>query len=422
MIQPKLTTAASTGLKPLGTPGQRSFELIVPTVQRSLSEAHARIFAEPVATPRGDVTDWYAPVSGTPKRLIDLDPDSQRAVRDRLGQLAADIFALADKLGSSADSESQRLAQALRNALEVPDETAIYVVGEQPVLTNWAHQQDVKQAPTGLLSAMVPVRRPLPEPAAGPASVAPASVAPVVVAPMAVASRPPLDWLWWLLVAVTGAVLAAIIWLLIAPCGLSGPAFFNACPARANVSVIDPGLESRRAQLEAEIAGLERQALGAERACLPEPPPPPAPPPPPPPPPPAPRRDEIDERRERAGGQQGELTVTLAWNSQADLDLHITCPNGETINFRNNTGCNGGVLDVDANRGSHRTMTPIENVFFRTGAINGTYRLLVRLYRDNGSRRNDFTVRVQKGRTTEDFSGTVSAAQPVWQRTIEYGE
>lgn len=422
MVQLKLDTTASAGLKPLGTPGQRSFELIVPVVQKALGAAHAAIFAEPVASPRGDATDWYAPVPGSARRLADLDEAAQKTVRDRLGGYAADIFALADRLAQGNDAEGQQLAQALRNALEVPDETAIFIVGEQPVLTNWAHRQDVKQAPQGLLQAMMPVR------AAPPPPPPPPPPTPVeAVAPVAVVARSPLDWLWWLTVGVTGAVLAAALWLLIEPCGLAGPSWLNACPQPAETRVVDRSLEARRGQLEAEIAALERAALAAERACLPTPPPPPSPAPPvqraeaPPPPPPTPPRDEIDERREQAGGQQGELTITLVWDSTADLDLHLTCPSGGVINYTNPRGCGGGELDLDANV-SNRTTTPVENVFFRAGAERGTYQIRVHMFDDGGRRgsSHNFTVRVEMGGTQQTFRGTVSAANPNWTQRFDY--
>jgi hypothetical protein len=415
MVQLKLDTTASQGLRALGTPGQRSFELIVPTVQKALGAEHAALFAEPVDSPRGDQTDWYATVPGTPRRLTDLPPEEQKAVRERLGTLAGAIFAYADRLSANSDQESQRLAQALRFALEVPDETAIFAVGDQPVLTNWARQRDVKEAPKGLLQAMVPMRAPPPPPP-------PPPVEPLAAGPVAVA-RSPLDWLWWLTVITTGLVLAWILWLLIAPCGLAGPDWLNTCPRPALASTVDPALEARRAQLEAEIAALERQALAAERACIAQAPPLPAPRPAasPPPPEPEPEPDDIDQRRAEAGGQEGELTITLVWESTADLDLHITCPGGQVINYTNTTGCNGGELDVDANVGSNRTSTPVENVFFRAGAEQGTYRIRVHMFDNgNGGSSHSFRVRVQMGDQTETFSGTVSSANPNWTRDFEY--
>lgn len=421
MVQLKLDTTASAGLRPLGTPGQRSYELIVPTVLKALGKAHADLFAEPVATPSGGSTDWYAPVPGTARRLLDLGPEAQAAMRDRLGTLVGEVSALADRLAVAPDAESQRLAQALRHAVEVPDEMSVFVVGEQPVLVNWAHHHDVKEAPKGLLQAMVPMRAPPPPPP--PPAVEPGAADAAVVVPVAVAAaRSPLDWLWWLTVAVTGGVIAAALWLLVAPCGLSGPAWLNFCPQPAVQAAVDPGLAARRAQLEAEIAAAERAALAAQRACVPTAPPaPPQRAEAPPAPPPDPPRDEIDERREAAGGQQGELTVTLVWDSRADLDMHITCPGGQTINYTNTRGCGGGELDVDANV-SARTTTPVENVFFRTGAQRGTYRIRVNMFDDGGRAGSShaFTVRVQMGSSQETFRGTVSARQPNWTKSFDY--
>lgn len=450
MVQLKLVTTASAGLKPLGTPGQRSYELIVQTVERGLGERHARLFAEPVATPRGDAVDWYAPVAGTAQRLRDLDADSQKAARATLGELAGDVLAFADRLAGGQDADGQRLAQALRNALEVPEEGAIHVIDGQPVLTNWAHQQDGERAPKGILSAMVPARR---WPTAPSEALVPAPDGAVAGAGgVVITARTPLDWLWWLTVAVTAVVLGAVLWLLIAPCGLAGPGWLNTCPRPAQAATVDPALAARRAQLEAEIAGLQRQALLAERSCgrelaqaAPLPPVVPTPraepatvPTPTPDPatqpradpasPPAPREparapDEIDRRRDAAGGQQGELTVTLVWDSLTDLDLHVTCPSGETINFHNRTGCAGGRLDIDANANPwHRTRTPLENVYFPSGARHGSYGVRVNLY-DAPSRygsSHDFTVRIQIGDRTETFRGTVTNTRPNWQQTFEY--
>jgi hypothetical protein len=429
VAQLKLETTVSEGLRPLGAPGQRSYELVSPAVRRALGDACADLFAEPVASPRGDAIDWYSPVPGAGRRLADLSPDEARILRDRLAELVAAVFAHADRLAASPDAASQNLAQALRNALEVPDETAIFAVGDQPVLINWAHRRDVRQAPQGLLQAMVASRAPAaPNPVAPPAA-ATAAAAPAAAAPAAdePAARRPSDWLWWAVAAATGAAMAAALWLLVAPCGLAGPSWLNRCPAPAEEAVVDPALGARRAQLEAEIAALERRALAAERACEPAPPPPPPAPAPapaavrpsPPPAPPAP--DEIDRRREDAGGQEGELTITLVWDSTADLDLYVACPGGGEISYERPTACGGGRLDVDANV-RRRTTTPVENVFFGEGAPRGTYRVRVNMFDDGGrgGSVHPFTVRIDIGGRRQTFRGEVSARQRVWSQTFEH--
>ncbi|NBC17402.1 MAG: hypothetical protein GVY18_08835 [Bacteroidetes bacterium] len=45
----------------------------------------------------------------------------------------------------------------------------------------------------------------------------------------------------------------------------------------------------------------------------------------------------------------GQLQVSLNWDQPVDLDLHVETPNGEDIFYGNETGQNGGTLDLDSN-------------------------------------------------------------------------
>ena len=86
---------------------------------------------------------------------------------------------------------------------------------------------------------------------------------------------------------------------------------------------------------------------------------------------------EFDERVEEQQGEiSEELTVTLIWNDQSDLDLEVHCPGGGAVGIVAR-GCPGGLLDVDANgygSGGLRMMTrPVENVRFQGEAENGEY-------------------------------------------------
>jgi len=94
---------------------------------------------------------------------------------------------------------------------------------------------------------------------------------------------------------------------------------------------------------------------------------------------------QIDEG---CGYSSGNIQITLAWNTGADMDLYVTDPNGETISYSHTTTNSGGHLDHDA-RGNCRADQPnnrIENVFWDTPSPpNGTYQVEVHYWGDCNS-------------------------------------
>jgi len=75
----------------------------------------------------------------------------------------------------------------------------------------------------------------------------------------------------------------------------------------------------------------------------------------------------------------GDVRVTLVWNTDADLDLHVIDPTGVEIDFTNRSSPSGGQLDVDKIPDPGDTSTHVENVFWPTGgAPRGTYTAFVR--------------------------------------------
>lgn len=101
----------------------------------------------------------------------------------------------------------------------------------------------------------------------------------------------------------------------------------------------------------------------------------------------------------RGGGKNAELLVTLEWFSIADLDLHVLEPNDSIVGYKNKNSANGGILDVDANVGSHDDeigeevgliTDPVENISYTelSKMQNGMYSVCVnsfkpRLYSDH---------------------------------------
>jgi hypothetical protein len=420
----KLTSTKSQQLKQLGSPGQRSVELICATLSDRLTERHANLFAEPLPTPSGDRIDWLSRLEGRAQPLTALPEDDAEIVRNQLTELVGDILELAGMLENDVSKDSQRLGEALRYAVEIPDETnSIFVVetpsaeqAYQPVLVNWAHRSDVTRVQGGILSGRVAVRQPLSS-APATASDMVGGAAPYTLAPVnsSHVDRGPRPWWWllmplWLLVVV---LTAWLFWLMIPTCGLNFGDRFNFCPEEV---VLDDTGEREQLALLNRIDQLEREFALLDEGCVP--------PPQPEPQEEARAPDDIDERLDRENAQDGELTVTLAWDSPADLDLHVTCPGGDTIFYNNRgsmtDGC-GGMLDIDANAGSTRSSQPVEHIVFENPSP-GEYRVRVHLFRNITPPQTQlFRLRIQIGSDIQDLNGSVGPSNSEWIHTFSYG-
>jgi len=74
--------------------------------------------------------------------------------------------------------------------------------------------------------------------------------------------------------------------------------------------------------------------------------------------------DDLSERLRRANAKAGDVTISLAWDTVDDLDLHVVVPGGKEIYYGDRTSRDGlCVLDVDMNAGGAQSSEPVENVF-----------------------------------------------------------
>ena len=97
--------------------------------------------------------------------------------------------------------------------------------------------------------------------------------------------------------------------------------------------------------------------------------------------------DNCDGRiDEGCGYQSGNIQITLAWDTGADLDLYVTDPMNNTIYYGQTNSSTGGVLDHDA-RGAcnpSQANNRIENVYWnQSNPPSGVYRVEVNYW--NGS-------------------------------------
>lgn len=118
--------------------------------------------------------------------------------------------------------------------------------------------------------------------------------------------------------------------------------------------------------------------------------------------------EEFQRRVEEQGGQEGLVQATLIWDSETDLDLFVVCPNGESINYTQPTGCGGGSLDIDANV-REIMPNPVEHITWPQGAPPGEYVVLVRSA--NGKGVDRFQVQIEIEGETRTYSAQVHPGQ-----------
>lgn len=92
--------------------------------------------------------------------------------------------------------------------------------------------------------------------------------------------------------------------------------------------------------------------------------------------------DNCDGRiDEGCGWQSGQIQITLAWGTGADIDLYVTDPYGETISYQHTQSSSGGVLDRDARGACMAGGHTIENVYWSSPQPPpGTYQVELHYY------------------------------------------
>lgn len=386
MTRMPIAETSLDGLRPTGVAGRRVVECwdqIDGYLRGGPGADLANLFAEPVS--QGGRIVWFAPEGAAVRPFRNLPADAQACLRDSLAGQLERLDAETRRLLESSNPSARLMGETLERAQQVPGsvEDILYAVGDQPVLVNWGMETEGLPPPVQPLKEFV--RRSPPAPPEPP----PAAHPPAVPVPVAVAAvRPSMPW-WWLLWLLAAATMAAIFYLLLVGCGFwANGRLANFCPAPPAPPAASAPLDDRTGTLMAELAQLE-QRFDHLPHC-------PAPPPPPPPrAPPAPR-PEFENRIDKSNAKEGELTITLIWNTPSDLDLYVQCPSGEIIRYNNPIAC-GGSLDVDANLHSGQS-DPVENVYFpKESIMPGNYKIMIRNHKQRGTAPNRFQVRIKKG-------------------------
>lgn len=131
--------------------------------------------------------------------------------------------------------------------------------------------------------------------------------------------------------------------------------------------------------------------------------------------------EDVPEVVEEVG--TGDVQITLLWDSEADLDLHVFDPDGTEIYHGEPEAANGGQLDVDANYPcSVATSSPVENVFWPPGeAPRGSYVVWIEYWSgcDTGRDEQSYELIVRlDGEVYERQTGTIDEGG--WEEVFSF--
>lgn len=205
--------------KPLGAFGQPVYLAHVQlkaAVRQKLGPRFAQFFATPDRDPRSGEIRWLADVQGPAVRWNDLPPDQQVLHALTIEELRSGFTRYADELRANRTSrQALAFVALLDEALRVPDDGHLFLVGDQPVASFWGFSQGDGSAVNALSVA----------PRAATPAPFPVVEAPPVAGPVVVAERGWWRRWWWL--ALLALLLLLLLPLLALWLGLFGwfPAF-----------------------------------------------------------------------------------------------------------------------------------------------------------------------------------------------------
>ncbi len=103
----------------------------------------------------------------------------------------------------------------------------------------------------------------------------------------------------------------------------------------------------------------------------------------------------------------GDVQVTVSWDSDADLDLHVADPNGDEVYFGSRTVASGGELDLVAGESCSASGIRNEHIAWSGGSPPpGLYEVRVTHDRSCGAAETNYAVSVYNNGITTTFPGT----------------
>ena len=107
----------------------------------------------------------------------------------------------------------------------------------------------------------------------------------------------------------------------------------------------------------------------------------------------------------------GDVAVSVSWNVENDIDLHVVDPNGFEVYYTDDVSPEGGMLDLDSNAACVIDGIKNEHIVWPDGmAPAGTYTVRVDNYDNCTSTAANYVVTIQtKGKPPQTFMGSFLA-------------
>jgi uncharacterized protein YfaP (DUF2135 family) len=103
----------------------------------------------------------------------------------------------------------------------------------------------------------------------------------------------------------------------------------------------------------------------------------------------------------------GDVQVTLSWDANSDVDLHVVAPGNDEIYWARRESPSGGTLDLDSNAGCDIDGVRNENITWPLGrAPRGHYIVRVDYWSNCNVSRTEFTVRVNNSGAAQIATGS----------------
>jgi len=101
----------------------------------------------------------------------------------------------------------------------------------------------------------------------------------------------------------------------------------------------------------------------------------------------------------------GELQVSVSWDAESDVDLHVVDPAGDEVFWHNDKVPSGGMLDLDSNADCDIDHVKNENITWAV-APPGTYTVRLDYFESCAVSATSYVVTVQrKGQPVQTFTG-----------------